>query len=386
MNPKPRILHVIDHTDSGGTQGQLLLIFQGLCDQYDFSLAVLGRTGRFSETYQNLGVTIISLPGTENRWNVGSFLPLLRLIRREKPDLIHAHLFKSMSFAALAARLTGIPCIIQDHSAIYPASLRFYFPNFFTRNLYSLFLHLVVRSNVRLLVFTPEIRDGFVRYFHAQKEKISILPNGINLERFRNGEPGGKTSLQEELGLGHDCKLIVMVGRLAPEKDWPAFLEIARNFSDPACHAFVVVGSGELEAYLRKIVKDKSLLNVYFLGQRQDVPSILKEADAFLLTSRFEAFGNVVLEAMASGCPVISTRTSGSEFMIQHESNGLLVEIGDVAGFVHNLGRVLSEAGLAEKLVCKASETILQYDYRVVGAKMSDLYMEVIQARGNERS
>lgn len=384
MDPKPRILNIIDHTSSGGTQGQLLLIFQGLREQFDFSLAVLGRTGRFSEIYQNLGVKVTSLPGTDKRWNLGSLLPLLKLVRTEKPDLIHAHLFKSMSFAALAAWLTGIPCIIQDHSAIYPASLKFYFPNFFTRNLYFLFIYLAVRSNLRWLVFTSEIRDVYVRHFHAREQKISILPNGIDLERFQNPDIAGITSLRQELGLARDCKMIVMVGRLAPEKDWPAFLEIARNYPEPACYAFVAVGSGELEEQLRKMVHDLGLSNVHFLGQRQDVPAILKEADVFLLTSRFEAFGNVILEAMASGCPVITTRTSGSEFMIQHESNGMLVEIGDVAGFVNNLGRVLSDVDLAQKLVRNAYQTIRQYDNRVVVGKMAGIYRELIKTRGVE--
>jgi glycosyltransferase involved in cell wall biosynthesis len=213
---------------------------------------------------------------------------------------------------------------------------------------------------VRLLVFTPGFRDGYVRYFNAQTEKISVLPNGIDLESFQTVESGAGDSVRTELGLAHACKLIVMVGRLAPEKDWPTFLEIARNFPDPARYAFVAVGSGWQGEQLQKFVQDNGLSNVHFLGQRQDVPSILKEADAFLLTSRFEAFPNVILEAMAAGCPVIATRTAGSEFIIQHESNGMLVEVGDVPGFVGNLERVLSDPDLAGRLLLNAHESILQ--------------------------
>lgn len=381
MITKPCILHIIDHTGPGGSQTQLMVRFQELQERFNFSLAVLGRSGVFTDIYSSLGVKVTSLPGAHNRWSLGSFLPLLNLIRREKPDLIHAHLFKSMSFAALAARLTGTPCIIQDHSAISPESLKFYFPNTLSRSLYTLSLKLTVKSDVRLLVFTPEIRDSYVRHFQAQAEKISVLPNGIDLDRFQLGEPAdANASLRAELGLAHDCKLIVMIGRFAEEKDWPLFLQIAGKFPDPARYAFVAVGSGELRDRLWNVVRENVLSNVHFLGQRKDVPAILKEANAFLLTSRFEAFPNVILEAMASGCPVIATRTVGTEFLIQHETNGILVKVGDVDGFVDNLERVLTDVDLAHRLVQNACRSIVQYDSRLVSAKMAEMYLQIIRA------
>ena len=378
MNSKPRILHVIDNTVSGGAQSQLESIIQGLRGEYSFSVAVLGRSGKYSDIYRSLGVEVHQINKGDSRSNVTSFPALMKFIRREKPDLIHAHLFKSMIFSALAAKLANIKCILHDHSGLDADSLKFYFPNFVSRCLYSLAFRLAVRSSVRLLVLTPGIRDGYIRYFHAREDMVNVLPNSIDRERFHTIEPG---SLRTELGLAHDCKMIVMVGRLAPEKDWPTFLEIARMFPDPARYAFIAVGSGGLEKNLLKFVHGNDLKNVHFLGERQDVPSILKEGDAFLLTSRFEAFGNVILEAMAADCPVIATRTAGPASIIQPESNGLLVEVGDVDGFVTCIERVLSDASLSARLVCNANVSLKQFDLPVVSKRLTEIYTQVLQER-----
>jgi len=382
MNNKSRILHVIDNTFSGGAQKQLESIIHGLHGEYSFSVAVLGRVGKYTDIYKSLGVAVHQIKSGSNRADVSSFPALINLIRREKPDLIHAHLFKSMIFSALAARFTNTLCILHDHSGLDPDSLKFYFPNFFFRRLYSSAFQLAISSSKRLLGLTPEICNGYVQYFHTPESKIEMIPNAIDLERLKTYEGSGRMNLRTELGLSDSCKMIVMVGRLAPEKDWLTFLKVAGRCPDPRRYAFVVVGVGELEKELRKAVTDLGLANVHFIGDRQDVPSILKTADLFLLTSSREAFGIVLLEAMAADCPVIATRTAGPATIIQSECNGLLVEVGDVDGFVTNLGRVLSDANLAAKLIRNARISLQQYDLPVVSRHLSEIYTQVLKTPG----
>ncbi len=382
MNAKPRILHVIDNTVSGGAQSQLESIFIGLRGEYSFSVAVLGRTGRFTDIYTSIGVAVHQIKTTGSRADVSSFPALMKLIQREKPDLIHAHLFKSMIFSALAARLTNTPCILHDHSGLDPDSLKFYFPNIIIRRLYSWAFQSAVCSSARLLGLTPEICNGYVQHFHMSKSKIEVIPNAIDLERLKTHEISARETLRAELGLVDPCKMILMVGRLALEKDWPTFLKVARRCPDPSRYAFVVVGTGGLEKQLRKMVSDLDPANIHFVGDRQDVPSILKEADLLLLTSCREAFGIVLLEAMAADCPVIATRTAGPAAIIQSESNGLLVEVGDVEGFVTYLERVLSDTVLAAKLISNARISLQQYDLPVVSRRLSEIYTQVLKTHG----
>lgn len=385
MNSNPRILHVIDNSVSGGAQSQLESIFQGLRGQYSLSVAVLGRSGPYTEIYRALGVTVHLIKSGGNRRDLISFPRLLKLIRSERPDLIHAHLFKSMIFAALAARLTETPCVLHDHSGLDEDSMKFYFPEPVDRILYLLAFRSAIRSCDHLLVLTPWNRDGYIRFFHFPKKKINVLPNCIDRGRFQAVGSPKKNSLRADLGLAQDCKMIVMVGRLALEKDWPVFLEVAGKFPNPARYAFLAVGSGKLKNHLQKIAHEKNLVNVHFLGERQDVPSILKEADVLLLTSRFEAFGNVILEAMAADCPVIATRTTGPVSIIEPEVNGLLVGIGNVDDFVSSIERVFSEPGLAERLVGNSRVSIKQFDLPVVTKRLAEIYEQVLQEHGKKQ-
>lgn len=377
---KARILHVIDNTDPGGAQTQLAAIFEGLQDEYEFSVAVLGRAGRAEEKYRSLGIRVHALQTGSSRWNPGALPPLLQLIRREKPDLVHAHLFKSLVLTALAARLTSVPCLLHDHSGLDADNLRFYFPNMISRRLYSRVYRWAVRSSAGVLVLTPQIKDSYLKDFHTPAEKITVLPNAIDFKRIQDDIASGP-SLREELDLPADTRLIVMVGRMAAEKDWPTFIRIASQFQDQPQLAFIGVGSGSLEGQLRKSVWEKGIKNVHFLGDTQDVPSILHQTEVFILTSQREAFGIVLLEAMAAGLPVIATHTSGPAAIIQPEVNGLLVEPGDVDGFVASIQRVLANPDLAARLVGNARQSLPRYDLKVICQQLSELYDQVIQSQ-----
>lgn len=379
---KPRILHVIDNTEHGGAQTQLAVILDGLRDQFDLSVAVLGRSGPAEDTYRKLGIRIILLGSGGSRWSPGAFPRLLSLIRREKPDLVHTHLFKAMVLTALAARLAGVPCLLHDHSGLDPENLRFYFPQLISRSLYAWAYHRAVRSSSGVLVLTTRVKETYLQNYQLPSEKITVLPNAIDLAGNQPTAVSG-SSVREELHLPAETRLIVMVGRLAAEKDWPTFIQVASQFQSQSGLVFLSIGSGNLEGELRKSVADQGLSNFYFLGDRQDVPSILSQADVFLLTSNREAFGIVLLEAMSAGLPVIATRTSGPASIILSEDNGLLVKGGDMEAFVSALQRVLTEPELAARLVKNAYGSLQRYDRKVICQELSGLYASVIRATGS---
>ncbi|MFC2065142.1 glycosyltransferase family 4 protein [Chloroflexota bacterium] len=376
---KPRILHVIDHSDSGGCQSQLAIRLADLKDRYEFSVAVLGRKGDFTLQYQQLGFSVFELGGGRNRWNPGVFIPLIKLVRREKPDIIHAHLLKSMLLSPLVARLTGTASIITDDTGINQQTLAFYFPDTIVRLFLTWALHLVVILSDKIVVLTNSNKNDYLQEFNIPESKVEILPNSIDSD-----PPPGmveKVDLRRELELSSEAKVILMVGRLASEKDWPTFLEVAEKFPDAERYAFIVVGSGYLKASLQETALKKGLTNLHFLGERKDVPVLLSQADAFLLTSRQEAFGIVILEAMAAGCPVIASRTPGANSIIEHGHNGLLVEMEDVDGFVSSLEEILADPLLADNLVHNARLSLAQFTPEKITTKLANLYTMVLKNR-----
>ena len=384
MITKPRVLQVIDHTDSGGTQAQLAIRMSDLQDQFEFSVAVLGRTGDFSSKYQQLGFPVFELGKGRDRWNLGVFFSLLKLVKNIRPQIIHAHLFKSIILSPLVALLAGTSCILHDHSGLNRQSLRFYFPNPLQISIYSLALRFAIRLSTHVVVFTQSGRQDYVREFNVPQAKIDILPNSIDSGGLNIGQTG--YDLRKELKLSDKARIIIMVGRLSPEKDWQTFIDVAERFPDPEQYAFIAVGGGYQEASLRETIMNKGLANLHFLGERNDVPALLSQADAFLLTSRQEAFGNVILEAMAAGCPVIASRTPGASSIIEHGINGFLVEIGDVHAFVTTLESINTDPRRIEELVQNARLSIGEFSPQKVSAKLANIYTMVLKNRRQQKS
>jgi glycosyltransferase involved in cell wall biosynthesis len=379
MVTKPRILNVIDHSDSGGTQVQLAIRMVDLQDRFEFSVAVLGRKGELSEKYQQLGLPVYELGRGRNRWNPGAFFSLLKLVRKIKPNIVHAHLFKSIVLSPLVARLTGTDCILHDHSGLNRASLQFYFPNKLNRIIYSLALRFAIRLSTHVVVFTRSAQQDYLGEFDVPQAKIDFLPNSIDLDT--PNIKRGNYDIRKELKLSDHASIIIMVGRLSPEKDWPTFIKVAERFPDPEKYAFIAVGSGYLETSLRETVMKQGLSNIVFLGERKDVPALLSQADAFLLTSRQEAFGNVILEAMAAGCPVIASLTPGPSSIIEHGRTGVLVKIGDVDAFAANLEAILADPQKVEEMIHAARLSIEEFTPEKVSAKLAGIYTLVLSNR-----
>jgi len=172
-----------------------------------------------------------------------------------------------------------------------------------------------------------------------------------------------------------------MIARLEVEKDWLTFLQVARQVRakmGPSC-AFLIVGSGSEKQTLRNYLNTQNSHDIFFLGYRNDIPLLLRQADVFLLTSRFEPFGIVVLEAMAAGCPVVATRSGGPQTILTDEVDGLLGEIGDVYGLSARVLRLLNDEKLGQTLASNARRKVVHYyNANTVSARMASIYKETL--------
>jgi glycosyltransferase involved in cell wall biosynthesis len=378
---KPKVVHLIDHTDSGGAQVVILNLIRALKGDLSFSVANLGISGRFTQNYEALGVPVFQLGNRLGRWEPFSLIKLTKFVRRYKIDLIHAHLFKSVIFAPLAGKLNGCKVIIHDHSGIYPEALQHHFHNRFVRSAYLNAFRISLLFSDNVVVLTPLMERYYAEHYRAFQHKITVVPNFVDFDKFINHDVLQNNDLRKELLIPQGTKLIIMIGRLEKNKDWPTFLQIAKCFhgiDKPKCH-FLVVGSGSLQFQLEKISRDLSLENVSFLGYRTDVFSLLQQSDVFLLTSRHEPFGIVVLEAMAAGCPVVATRSGGPDSYIQHRVNGLLVDVGDVEGMKNHIIELVNDGELARNLVVNAKDIVsLKYSLNSISDQIRHIYDHII--------
>ncbi|HSH82752.1 MAG TPA: glycosyltransferase [Herpetosiphonaceae bacterium] len=380
-----RVLHVIDQTGPGGAQAILYELLRDLKDEFSFGVAVLGTSGDYSAQYADLGVPVYTLGSETNRWSPSPIVGLFTTIRRDNYALVHSHLFKATILGSAAGCWAGRKTLVHDHSGLYPASLHYHVANPVVRTLYLAAYRRTLARCDGVVVLTEATRDAYLQAYAVDPSKLHVIPNGVDLHRFDHAvaAKGREGLLRTELRLSPDSRIVMMVGRLEREKDWITFLKVAhevqRRTSQPC--AFVIVGSGTEEASLRAAVQRQGLQEVVFLGHRTDVASLLSQADVLLLTSRREAFGLVVIEAMAAGCPVVATRSGGPEAIIHDEVNGLLADVGDVQGLAHHVLRLLQHEVLRQQMAVRGQQLVMtQYSLPSVVDRMAGTYHRLLAA------
>jgi glycosyltransferase involved in cell wall biosynthesis len=254
------------------------------------------------------------------KYDFGVLGRLTRLFKARRIDaVVTVGAGDKMFWGRLAARRAGLPVVLSAiHSTGWPDGV-----NWLNRQL------------------TP-ITDAFIAVAekHGQhlveqerfpREKVRVIPNGVDIQRFRPN-PEARTTLRCELGLSPDTPVCGIVAALRPEKNHELFLRVAHQVSQrvPAAR-FLIVGDGPTRPAIESRARQLDLSGkVFFLGSRSDIPAVLSAMDVFALTSHNEANPVSILEAMATGLPVIATKVgSVAESVVDHVT-GRLVPPGAV--------------------------------------------------------
>jgi glycosyltransferase involved in cell wall biosynthesis len=319
-----RILHVITTIDRGGAENHLADLAISQMGRDEVAVAYLKGNGYWALRLQNAGVGVEPL-GMARYGDPRPLFALRRLIRKWAPDIVHAHMPPAELYARLA--LTGIdarvvPLIISKHNdePFYrgPGSSR------------------VARWAVARSAHVIAISDAVKRFMLSHHlvdspNRIVSIHYGIDPRPFDEVTEAEAHSIREDWGIGQDTYVVGTVARLVPQKSLETLLEgfaaFRRNASEPA--RLVMVGRGPLEAPLRALAESLGIANdVVWAGFREDIPSVMKAFDLFALTSRYEGFGLVLLEAMAAQRPVIATRVSAIPEVVNDGETGKLIEPG----------------------------------------------------------
>jgi glycosyltransferase involved in cell wall biosynthesis len=312
------ILHMIETGGTGGAETVYVNLIRGLGVGRWHHLPVLPRKGWIYEQLLGHGMKplLIAERGT---YDVAYFARMIGLIRRSGVDLIHAHLFGSAVRAALLASVCRIPAIATLHGGMdMGPSERF-------RELKVAALN----RGLRRIVFVSEpLRQSFLADSAIRPELATVIPNGIDAARFASGDGA---AFRAELGIAKDEFVVGTVaspGRAAKGLD--IFLGVAELLKRNSQRTrFVLVGDlqgGRGEEFLRDRAARGLEDDVIVTGFRSDVNRALAAFDVYALTSRSEGFSISLVEAMASGLPVVATRCGGPEQILSDGVTGLLVE------------------------------------------------------------
>ena len=211
---------------------------------------------------------------------------------------------------------------------------------------------------------------------NIEPHRVCTIQNGVDLARFKKIEE--KSQLRGKLGMP-DKKTIVYTGRLSPEKGVDFLIRgFSRLNKKIDCQLLIIADGPERENIIQLLYHYQLSKSVILMQEADDVASCLNAADLFVLPSQFEGLSNSLLEAMACGLPVISTRVGGSIDIIEDGINGLLVDVDNEEQLSQAMAKVLCDSLLATRLGEKARETIIEhFDLNEVAKRYTELYKKL---------
>lgn len=306
---------------------------------------------------------------------------LVKVIRRERPDILHTHNPKPGIYGRIIGWLMGVPIVVNTVHGIYAAPDD---PLLKRAVVYTLEA-VASRFSDAELVQSAEDAALMRRLRIAHPDKIQHLGNGVDLDRFdpRRAGPDVRAEVRAELGVGPDDVVVGCVGRLVLEKGFAELFQAAEGLDD----RFVVVCIGpqdpdKPDAVPPELIERAAANGVRFLGMRTDMERLYAAMDVFVLPSHREGFPRAAMEASAMGLPVVATDIRGCREVVDPGRNGLLVPVGDPRALreaIEELADPQVRRRLSAGARTKAEEA---FDERRVVEKVMATYLRLARQRG----
>lgn len=366
-----RIALVITELEVGGAERQFVHLATRL-DRELFEPHVFCLTGKgpLTETLRESEVPVTHL-NARSRWDMLAILRLATGLREFRPDLLQSFLFHANMAGRFAAFRAGVPYVI---SGIRVAERRKWqlWADRLTSRLVDRYV-CVSQSVARYSQETAGLDPG----------KILVIPNGIDAQRFAKATParfpGQPVSTMDQV--------VLFVGRLEPQKNPELLIESFRlmHRTNPNVY-LVMVGTGSLERSLRRETCDLSE-HILWLGQRDDIPELLKAASCLALPSRWEGMPNVVMEAMAAGLPVVALAVEGVRELLADGKFGKIVPDATPEAFASSLQAVLQDQPVAVLRGGSAQEYVSkELTIKRMVFLYQNIYLELLNFHGHHQN
>lgn len=373
-----KVLHVVSSLNLGDG---ITVVVKTLCQNLDrtrFSVSICCLAGRgyLADDFKQMGVNVYALNAKSSTSplyilrNLYNTWKLVRWLRQEKFDIVHAHEFFSGTLGRLAGWLAGVPVIIL---ALH------------NKDAWKRFPHVTIDRWLatvtdRIVTNSEATKQFAVEFEGLSEEKFVVIHNGIDLSRFNDVKDGGQ--LRTEWGIGLDELVVGTVGRLVEQKGFRYLIKAAAIVrSKRGDVKFVIVGpdghpSESVKDELVRLVKDLRLERVViFAGVRRDVPQIMSMFDLFVLPSLWEGFGLAVAEGMAMKKAVVISRVDALPEIVEDGVTGVLVPPGDENTLGVEILRLLEDRDLRLRMGAKGRERIeMRFTASVMTRKVEKLY------------
>lgn len=321
---------------------------------------------------QVAGATIVDIGVGSGFLSFRGLWRLVKLIRKEKPDILHANGSDTLKY--LAAAKVFIPSGIVVYRNISIIS-HWRGENPLKNSFYSL----LFRQVDYITSVGDTSKNDFIRTFPFSANKIAVVRRGIRIP-----ENTRKSSAREELGIDATRKVLIHVGNFSPEKDHAflieAFAEIKKSNT---AAVLLLIGDGPLRFAVEAHVKELQLTNdIFFLGLKEDISPYVAIADLILLTSRVEGVPGVLLEAAAQNVPAVALTVGGVGESVRHNETGVLVAPGNVNRFSEQVIDLLVNHSERARLGSNAGRFVKEnHDLRRNAKEFISIFEDLLNGR-----
>lgn len=341
MSRPLRILNLIDHLSLGGAQRALLdLINAADRTRFAHEVACLHGHGVEWGVFSAAGVPVHSL--SPSKWNPVFIPRLAALLRSGRFDAIHCHLF----YANVLGKPIAAACGVQNRFAHDqwndPPPTDCTWMRVLDRWAHRLSTHVFAVS--------PFIGEFLVKTQDLPSDRVSVVPNGVDLARFPHGREFSAEARRRH-GLPESGPVIGAIARLTGQKNLVTFLRAAARVLERRPDAtFILAGTGDQEAMLRAEAERLKLgERCRFLGHVADMPSLYPALDVKVLPSVFEGFGLVICEALLCGVPVVASTVAGARDYLRDGEHCFWVEPHDDAKYAARILELIDDSTLGER-------------------------------------
>ncbi|MFP4546693.1 MAG: glycosyltransferase family 4 protein [Fidelibacterota bacterium] len=339
-----KVIQIITRLDKGGSAELVLQTCAKLVDLNYQVILIAGRTTHApfdprQYSRQN-GFKIQFVNSLVRNINpikdIVALYKLTKLLRHEKPDILHTNSSKAGFIGRLAGKLAGINKIFHSpHGHIFYG---YYSP--LVTKIFILMEKFAALFSTNIFNLTEKGRREHISKNIAPPEKFIVSSCGIDLAPFGRFSPRSFPRGQQQ---------ILWAGRFAPIKNPGMVLKLAKATGDKN-YQFRMVGDGELYPKIVEQAQNLNLDNIVFPGYSENLITEFKKADIFIITSKNEGFGRVIIEAMAAGLPVIATDVGGISEILKNKENGLLIPPNDHLAMARAIEQLFSDKLLYEAI------------------------------------
>jgi sugar transferase (PEP-CTERM/EpsH1 system associated) len=297
---------------------------------------------------------------------------LYRLCRRERPDILHTHAWGTLIEGLVAGRLARVPVIVHGEHGTLQLQPRQVAAQRWAWN----------RAD-QLLAVSSRLAERMAREVGVPLDRVRVIRNGVDLTRFGGARP---QSARAALGVPDDGAVVIgAVGRLVDVKDHARLIDAIGILTTRGHRVHgVIAGDGPLRADLETRIARQGLAGIVrLLGHRPDVEAVFAGLDVFVQCSKSEGMSNTILEAMATGLPVVATHVGGADEMILDGTTGLLVPAEDAAQLAGALERLVVDAPLRRGMAAAGrARAHDEFSLAHMIASYQSFYSELVQRRG----